>query len=179
MKAFEAAYKAGQKKFGTFDARTESNLLTLIIPAQLAARRALADGVLAGLQLKVLSGTRSYPEQAALYAQGRTTKGAVVTNAKAGQSNHNFGIAWDFGIFDGGLYYTGGTIKPTSTQPNPPKPSAQEKAYRMVAARVLAKQKLDWGGNWKSSTDLPHYGLLTGRSISQVRAAFEAGQPYF
>ena len=39
---------------------------------------------------------RTSAEQDALYAQGRTKPGKIVTNAKAGQSAHNFGLALDF-----------------------------------------------------------------------------------
>ncbi len=180
---FDAACDRIAAKYGVFDARSESNIRTLVLPAQMAARMMLFDlnaaGKKAGLVYKVLSGTRDYAEQTALYNQGRTTKGNIVTNAKAGYSNHNFGIAWDIGIFKGGLYYTGGKLKPTATEPNPPTPTTQEAAYVAAAKLALAKQKLDWGGNWKNSTDLPHYGLLTGRSMTQVRTAFEAGKPYF
>ena len=38
---------------------------------------------------------RSLPEQAALYAQGRTAPGAIVTDAPAGSSAHNYGLAFD------------------------------------------------------------------------------------
>jgi hypothetical protein len=42
-----------------------------------------------------------------VYAQGRTRPGPVVTKAKAGYSIHNFGCAFDVGIFspDGKKYY--------------------------------------------------------------------------
>ena len=42
------------------------------------------------------SGYRTYGEQMALWAKGRTSPGGKVTNAKGGQSAHNFGIAIDF-----------------------------------------------------------------------------------
>lgn len=38
---------------------------------------------------------RSSAEQTALYAQGRTAPGHIVTDAKAGQSAHNYGLALD------------------------------------------------------------------------------------
>ncbi len=41
---------------------------------------------------------RTFAEQDALYAQGRTLPGKVVTKAKGGQSNHNYGLAFDFVI---------------------------------------------------------------------------------
>lgn len=40
-------------------------------------------------------GYRSFPEQAKLYFQGRTLPGPKVTNAPAGYSPHNYGIAVD------------------------------------------------------------------------------------
>lgn len=41
---------------------------------------------------------RTFQEQNALYAQGRTKKGNIVTNAKGGQSFHNYGVACDFAL---------------------------------------------------------------------------------
>jgi hypothetical protein len=48
-----------------------------------------------GFNLRITSGYRTFAEQDALYAQGRTTPGKIVTNAKGGQSFHNFGLAFD------------------------------------------------------------------------------------
>ena len=48
-----------------------------------------------GVQLRIVQGLRTKAEQDALYAQGRTTPGKVVTNAKGGQSMHNYGLAVD------------------------------------------------------------------------------------
>jgi peptidoglycan L-alanyl-D-glutamate endopeptidase CwlK len=39
---------------------------------------------------------RTQAEQTALYAQGRTVPGHIVTNAQAGKSAHNWGLALDF-----------------------------------------------------------------------------------
>jgi peptidoglycan L-alanyl-D-glutamate endopeptidase CwlK len=44
----------------------------------------------------ITSTYRDSESQNALYAQGRTTKGKVVTNAKSGQSFHNWKVAFDF-----------------------------------------------------------------------------------
>ena len=43
----------------------------------------------AGIDALIYCTMRSFAEQNALYAQGRTTPGHIVTNAKAGQSSHN------------------------------------------------------------------------------------------
>lgn len=48
-----------------------------------------------GQDYVVISGYRSHKEQAAIYAQGRTKPGKRVTNARAGFSAHNWGIAVD------------------------------------------------------------------------------------
>src|SRR5688572_8352557 len=50
----------------------------------------------AGFEYHAVSGYRSAREQEALYQQGRTAPGAIVTNARGFQSAHNFGIAVDF-----------------------------------------------------------------------------------
>ena len=55
----------------------------------------LAACIAAGIDVLVTCVYRSGAEQNALYAQGRTTPGLKVTNAQAGQSAHNFGLAID------------------------------------------------------------------------------------
>src|SRR5215471_18388685 len=48
-----------------------------------------------GIEILVVQGLRTWAEQDALYAQGRTASGQIVTNARGGQSYHNFGLAVD------------------------------------------------------------------------------------
>lgn len=48
-----------------------------------------------GRDWSISDGRRTISQQNALYAQGRTKPGKVVTNAKGGQSAHNFGLAAD------------------------------------------------------------------------------------
>lgn len=48
-----------------------------------------------GITIRITQALRTFSEQDALYAQGRTTKGAIVTAAKGGQSWHCFGLAID------------------------------------------------------------------------------------
>jgi hypothetical protein len=48
-----------------------------------------------GRKWLVTSGYRSIAEQDKLYAQGRTAKGPVVTNARGGSSAHNWRLAVD------------------------------------------------------------------------------------
>jgi len=59
-----------------------------------------------GVPIKITSAFRSIAEQDALYAQGRTKPGSIVTNAKGGQSLHNYGVAFDV-CFDSKTPYQG------------------------------------------------------------------------
>lgn len=59
----------------------------LEVAARLSAR---------GADFYATSGYRSWGAQMSLWAQGRTQPGKIVTNAKGGQSQHNFGLAVDF-----------------------------------------------------------------------------------
>lgn len=157
-KAFHAEYLRLQTALGTFDPRTEVAIATLLTKAQAKAREFMK---VAGPTCKLLSGTRTYAEQDALYNQR-----PVVTRARGGSSNHNFGIAWDVGIFKDGHYFTGAT-------------HAEEAAYDTLAVNIKAHVSgLEWGGDWKSIVDKPHYQLVTGKSLSEVRASFEAGKPF-
>ena len=56
------------------------------------AERFLARCKERGLDLLVTDTYRSNDEQAALYARGRTTPGAIVTRARPGESQHNHTI---------------------------------------------------------------------------------------
>ena len=98
---------------GAFDDRSERHIRSLHPRAQLAARGFLTAARAAGIDARIISGTRTYAEQDALYRIGRfgdTRK--RVTNAKAGASNHNFGFAWDIGLFENGkLPHDGGALQ--------------------------------------------------------------------
>lgn len=93
-----------------------------------------------GIYVLITDGYRSNAEQDALYAQGRTKPGPIVTNAKGGQSNHNKGIAVDFCLTNKegtAAYWT------------------VNKDWKRVAA--IAKSKgFEWGGDWTSFKDNPH-----------------------
>ena len=122
--------------------RSERQIATLLPVVQPFARALYFKALEHGIQVNVLSGFRSYGEQDALYAQGRRKiRGEkVVTNARGGQSTHNFGIAFDIGVFEGNRYL-----------PDSPK-------YKAVG--VLGEDMgLEWGGNWKSIVDQPHFQL--------------------
>jgi len=110
LNEFENATDEISSEHGRFDMRSEKNITTLHPKAQVVARKFLSDVIKDenlksnGITAKIISGTRTYVEQAEIFAQGRTKPGKIVTKASAGHSNHNFGIAWDVGLFKGPEY---------------------------------------------------------------------------
>ena len=80
------------KYLKTLDPKAQALFLPFILESKKIA-------AINGYELKAISGQRGEEEQNALYAQGRTKPGNIVTNAKFGYSNHNFSAALDFGIF--------------------------------------------------------------------------------
>ena len=122
------------------DDRSEKSIATLQPQVQPYARALIHKAAAIGLCIEVISATRGEEEQNALYAQGRTAPGRIVTNARFGYSNHNFGIAFDIGLFQGGQYV-----------PESP-------AYKAIGA--LGREiGLEWGGDWQSIDDEPHFQL--------------------
>lgn len=144
-----------------FDERTDKILKTLDPKAALIFRKfiiAARELVLKkyGCDYKLISGNRTYAEQNALYAQGRTKPGKVVTNAKGGQSNHNFGIAVDAGVFKDGAYLDSSS----------PRTAA---AVHKDVAKLTSQYGLEWGGDWTSIVDLPHFEVDTGYTMTRKR----------
>lgn len=161
--AFVKQSESIKKKFGAADARSETNIITLIPKAQITARKFLNILTGMGKDVRIISGTRTYAEQDALYRQGRNGNTLPrVTNAKGGQSNHNFGIGWDIGLFENGKYNT------------------NDSKYKPLPAMVLAElPELEWGGNWVTFKDFPHYQLkAVSESVAAVRGLFENGAMY-
>lgn len=98
-----------------------------------------------GIYVCIAQSYRSIAEQNALYAKGRTTAGPIVTNARGGQSNHNFGVAVDLCI------YPKDFSSVLFLQPS------DSRMKKIVAA--MKKRKFKWGGDWASFRDYPHFEL--------------------
>ena len=125
---------------GRVDDRSEKVIATLLPEVQPYARALVTKAGVDGITIKVISGLRTYDEQNDLYAQGRTKPGKIVTNARGGFSNHNFGIAFDVGVFEGSQYL--------------------DESPKYKAVGVLGMDLgLEWGGNWKTIQDEPHFQL--------------------
>ena len=92
-----------------------------------------------GLDWIVTSCRRTIKEQNDLYKQGRTTKGSIITNAKGGQSPHNFGLAVDCV-----------PMKGTDCWWNAPE------GFWETYGAIAESHGLMWGGHFKSILDRPH-----------------------
>ena len=156
------AFSAPQDKANE---RSEKHVTTLLPHVRPYARALFFKARDKGIAINIISGTRTFEEQDRLYAKGRTTQGPKVTNARGGYSNHNFGIAFDIGVFNGNRYL-----------PESP-------LYKAVGALGM-ELGLDWGGNWKSIVDQPHFELrpawaadMSGRSmLAELRSRRETGE---
>lgn len=103
-------------------------------------------------------GFRSFELQDALFAVGRTTPGTIITNARGGESAHNYGCASDWTVWaeDGEPIW----LKPTDTK-------WKEFDDACIAARG------QWGGLFKNP-DCPHVQLQLKVAWKEVRGVFVA-----
>lgn len=105
------------------------------------------------IDLLVTSTFRDFDSQTALYNQGRTTEGKIVTNAKAGDSWHNWRCAIDV------------------------VPIVNGKAVWNTSAPVwdkvgeLGKEAgLEWAGDWRRFKEFAHFQYTGGLTISQLKS---------
>lgn len=110
-----------------------------------------------GVRMRITQGLRTIAEQNELYSQGRTKAGKNVTNAKGGQSFHNFGLAFDFVIL---LDKKGdGSFKDTSW--------VVDKNW-MVVVNYLKSLGFVWGGDFKTFKDTPHFEKVFGNTWQKL-----------
>ncbi|MFK7887950.1 MAG: peptidoglycan-binding protein [Gammaproteobacteria bacterium] len=111
-----------------------------------------------GIQVRVTSGLRTFSEQNALYAQGRTTPGNIVTNARGGSSYHNYGLALD--------------VVPMNAQGQPVWDSPHWDAIGQLGKQM----GFDWGGDFRSIVDKPHFQMDFGNSTRDLLSLYNSGQ---
>ena len=116
-----------------------------------------------GITMFITDGFRSSTDQEALYAQGRTSNGSIVTNARGGQSYHNYGLAVDFALKNAqgqaiwNMQYDG---------------NGNGKADWMEVVEIAKDLGFDWGGDWPGFKDYPHLQMDFGLSISQLQQGY-------
>lgn len=146
------------------DARSKRNVSTLHPKVQELAMKWYDLCHERNLPVVIIDGSRTWEDQEAIYEQGRGKPGKIVTNARPGQSLHNYGIAWDFGVFDG-VSVDGGIGHYHDESP------IYDKAGE--AAEELG---LEWGGRWEHIIDRPHIQYKTGLTLAELRAKHDNGE---
>jgi len=156
-----------KQDLSVLDERSAKNVATLHAKVQQVFKNWIAEcQILAkayNYEYKAISGNRTWDEQASIYAQGRTAPGKVVTNARPGYSNHNYGIAVDMGVFANGKYLDAS---------NP----AKAESFHREAAKIAEKYNIEWGGSWKTFKDYPHFEYRTGKTLAQLRQLTTEGK---
>ncbi len=115
------------------------------------AEKLIAECKKSGYKVTITQTLRTIEEQDALYTQGRTKPGNIVTKAKGGYSFHNFGVAFDIcPIVDG-------------------KAAWNDNALFRKIGEIGMNIGLEWGGTWTSFPDLPHFQYLAGYTLEDFR----------
>ena len=125
----------------------------LLPPVRQRVDRFLASAKAQGIDLLVTSTYRDNASQEALYAQGRTVPGRIVTNARAGQSFHNHRCAVDVVPIRNG--------KPVW--------DAKDAVWQAVG-RLGKEAGLEWAGDWKRFREFPHFQYTGGLTLAQLQA---------
>ena len=125
------------------------------------------DAALTGkAKIRITQGLRTFDEQTQLYAIGRTKAGKKVTNAKAGQSIHNYGLAVDMCLIIDGKAASWDTAKDWDDD---------KIADWYECVKIFAKHGWQWGGNWKTFKDLPHFEKKKiARATSELKVSWRA-----
>ena len=127
------------------------NLDDLVPPAKQRAEAFIAAAKAKGIDLLVTSTYRDNESQNALYAQGRTTPGNVVTKAKAGQSWHNWRCALDVvPLVNGRAIW-------------------DDQAMWKQVGEIGKSCGLEWAGDWVTFKEFPHFQYTGGLTIAQLQ----------
>lgn len=105
-----------------------------------------------GIEVMLTSTYRDHESQNALYAQGRTTAGKIVTNAKAGESFHNYRVAFDFAPVVNGQI-----------------PWNDTKLFTKCG-EIAENVGLEWAGRWQSFKELAHCQFTDGLKLADFKA---------
>lgn len=120
-----------------------------------------ANKRLGNYKMIITQGLRTFAEQNALYAQGRTKPGNIVTNAKAGQSMHNYGLAIDFALVS-----PDGKRAVWDTKADFDRDGKADWTEVVEEAKKLG---FEWGGDWRSFKDNPHFEMTFGLSLKDLQ----------
>jgi peptidoglycan L-alanyl-D-glutamate endopeptidase CwlK len=109
--------------------------------------------------VQITSGSRTAEEQDELYAIGRTRTGKIITNAKGGQSAHNYGIAIDVVVLnrDGECDW---------------RPETYGMLWKLAKEAGLEEKGLGWAGEWKAFKESVHFDLSGGHCYAVLKEKY-------
>lgn len=113
-----------------------------------------------GIEIVITHDFRSIDEQDALYNQGRNIAGNIVTNAKGGESYHNYGLAIDFAL----RTPEGDVVWDMERDDN-----GNGKADWLEVVELAKELGFTWGGDWANFPDYPHLQMDFGLSINDLK----------
>nr|WP_246055254.1 M15 family metallopeptidase [Pseudalkalibacillus caeni] len=113
-----------------------------------------------GINVVITEGFRSVEKQNELYQQGRSDESNIVTNAKGGESYHNYGLAIDFAlkrkddVITWDLEYDGNN---------------NGKSDWLEIVKIAKSLGFQWGGDWQHFKDYPHLQMDFGLTIRELQ----------
>jgi peptidoglycan LD-endopeptidase CwlK len=125
------------------------------------------------IAIRIVQGLRTIEEQNAIYAQGRTTPGKIVTKAQGGHSYHNYGLAIDFALIidkDGN-----GSFETLSWDTSSDADHDAVKDWQEVV-KVFEAAGWEWGGRFATIVDAPHLQKTFGHPVSELLSMYNAGK---
>ena len=127
-------------------------------PIALAAWAEAQAAMPSNVRIIAVQGLRTFAESDADYAQGRTTPGQIITKAAAGQSYHNYGLAFDMAMITNGK--DDNTVGPNW----------------LKVVQIMESHGMTWGGHFPDGFhDDPHFENRYGYNWRDLCAKYRTG----
>lgn len=136
------------------DVSTEKKIMLLHPQIRGKATEFILKAYNLGYPLRITSSLRTFEEQQKLYNQGRTTPGNIITNAKPGQSYHNYGLAFDVVPIENGQV------------------NWNSKNWDKIG-QIGKSVGFKWGGDFKTIIDKPHFEMNFGISTIILKRLYD------
>ncbi|HBU83599.1 MAG TPA: peptidase M15 [Paenibacillus sp.] len=155
-----------QQKGDTYDIWPRTNVQELVPITGLHPVVAESEKLLVrktarrGIEIVITHGFRSNEEQDALFNQGRSIAGNIVTNAQGGESYHNYGLAIDFAL----RTPEGDVVWDMERDDN-----GNGQADWLEVVELAKELGFTWGGDWANFPDYPHLQMDFGLSINDLK----------
>lgn len=143
--------------------KSRPQLNTIQNPAvRFAAQTLIELAYQGGVLIRITDGTRTMAEQQRIFNQGRTPESKargekIVSNARPGDSFHNWDMAIDFVLYESGY----------DMNADLDKDGIKDWLEVVACAKHIG---FEWGGDWTSFKDYPHFQMTFGLSIKRLKA---------